>query len=629
MNFRKDINGLRAIAVVAVVLFHFLPGWLPGGFAGVDVFFVISGYLMTGIIFKGLENNNFSVLNFYISRANRIIPPLAILCVALSIFGWYYLTPLDYEPLGKHIASSIGFISNYIYWRESGYFDVNSHEKWLLHTWSLSVEWQFYLVYPLVLIALKRFFSFEIIKIAIILITLTTFITNIFFTYKWPDASYFLLHTRAWEMMAGGIAFLCPLTISEKRKKILEFIGLMLIVYSYLFVTEKNPWPGYFALLPVAGAILIILSQREDSLLTNNYLSQKLGLWSYSIYLWHWPLVVLVYYFSLSIIYTYIGIILSITLGYLSYRYIETIKFDRNYNSLLALVKLKPLLMFFFVAFVGSMIYVQNGFYSLSPAAYQAIHSNAKPSPFRETCHIASYKEPSTSCEYYGREINWAVLGDSHAVEIAYSLAEKLKLSDVGLRHFSFSSCEPSYNQNKDYSECARWYNESVKQILMDKNIENVVLNHRHTFYLFGGDASAYPQAFSSNENEGAAQLIKNLDRLIIDLAYHKKHVYVFYPIPELPRSISQLAGLALLDKKGFDAIVGTDKHWYLERNQFVVNHFDNSNYPKNVHLVKSQDVFCDNEFCYAVKGGVPLYFDDDHPSVLGAKMLVEAMNIQ
>ena len=432
-------------------------------------------------------------------------------------------------------------------------------------------------------------------------------------------------------MMAGGIAFLYPLTLSDKRKRILEIVGLTLILYSYIFVTEKTPWPGYFALLPVAGALLIILSQREDSLLTNNYIFQKLGLWSYSIYLWHWPVVVLVYYFSLSIIYTYMGIVLSIVLGYLSYRYIETIRFNRSYDSLLAVAKLKPLLMFYFVAFAGSVIYAQNGFYNLSPAPYQAINSNAKPSPFRENCHIASYKNPSTSCEYFGREINWAVLGDSHAVEIAYSLSEKLRLSDTGLKHFSFSSCEPSYKQNKEYSECARWYNESVKQIIMDESIDNVVLNHRLTFYLYGGDASGYPDNsnLNENENENAEQIIENFDRLIVELANYKKHVYVFYPIPELPRSISQLAGLTLLNKKGFDAIVGTDKHWYLERNQFVINHFDNSDYPNNVHLIKNQDVFCDNEFCYAVKDGIPLYFDDDHPSVLGAKMLVDAMNIQ
>jgi peptidoglycan/LPS O-acetylase OafA/YrhL len=135
MQFRKDINGLRAIAVIAVVLFHFNAAWMPGGFAGVDVFFVISGFLMTGIIFKGLEQKSFSILKFYVARANRIVPALAVLCLALLVFGWFYLTPLDYRALGKHVGGSMVFLSNIMYWKEAGYFDTASHGKWLLHTW--------------------------------------------------------------------------------------------------------------------------------------------------------------------------------------------------------------------------------------------------------------------------------------------------------------------------------------------------------------------------------------------------------------------------------------------------------------------------------------------------------------
>lgn len=134
---------------------------MPGGFAGVDVFFVISGFLMTGVIFKGFEQKNFSILKFYISRANRIIPALAVLCLTLVLLGWLILTPLDYRVLGKHVVSSMTFLSNIVYLRESGYFDTASNEKWLLHTWSLSVEWQFYIIYPLILVVVKRLISLK------------------------------------------------------------------------------------------------------------------------------------------------------------------------------------------------------------------------------------------------------------------------------------------------------------------------------------------------------------------------------------------------------------------------------------------------------------------------------------
>jgi len=295
MQFRKDINGLRAIAVIAVVLFHFNASWLPGGFAGVDVFFVISGFLMTGIIFKGLENETFNLFKFYAARANRIIPALAGLCFVLLVFGWFYLTPFDYRSLGKHVASSMSFVSNIIYWREAGYFDATSHEKWLLHTWSLSVEWQFYIIYPVVLLALKKFISLENIKRLIIVGTVLGFAFSVIATYKWPNSAYYLLPTRAWEMMFGGLAFLYPWNISEKKKKFSEVLGFLLILASYIFVSSDTPWPGHLALIPVLGAYLMIVANQQSSLITNNRLFQCLGRWSYSIYLWHWPIVVYLY----------------------------------------------------------------------------------------------------------------------------------------------------------------------------------------------------------------------------------------------------------------------------------------------------------------------------------------------
>ena len=229
MSFRADVNGLRAIAVIAVVLFHFQPSLMPGGFAGVDVFFVISGFLMTGIIFRSFERNNFSLIDFYIARANRIVPALTALCIVLLILGWFFLTPIDYKALGKHVSSSIGFFSNIKYWGEAGYFDASSHEKWLLHTWSLSVEWQFYIIYPLVLIALKKFISIEAIKIVLVFSTILGFIFCVFATYYWPSFSYYLIPSRAWEMMIGGVVYLYKMKKHFNYQKLMEWVGLILI----------------------------------------------------------------------------------------------------------------------------------------------------------------------------------------------------------------------------------------------------------------------------------------------------------------------------------------------------------------------------------------------------------------
>lgn len=264
MKFRHDINGLRAIAVIAVVLFHFNSSWAPGGFAGVDVFFVISGFLMTGIIFRGIEKEDFSVLKFYLARANRIVPALTLLCVVLLICGWYFLTPSDYKTLGNHAISSIAFLSNFIYYLGSGYFDADSHEKWLLHTWSLSVEWQFYVIYPLLLLALRKFVSINKLKIAVVVATIFGFTFSAWATYKYPSASYYLFPMRAWEMMAGGIAYLYPIYLSRSNRRLVECIGIALIIASYLLISSDDLWPGYLAIFPVLGSFLVIQADRKS-----------------------------------------------------------------------------------------------------------------------------------------------------------------------------------------------------------------------------------------------------------------------------------------------------------------------------------------------------------------------------
>lgn len=624
MKFRSDINGLRAIAVIAVVLFHFNESWLPGGFAGVDVFFVISGFLMTGIIFTGIEESNFSIINFYISRANRIIPALAMLCVALLVFGWFYLTPLDYKVLSKHVGSSMSFVSNIVYWREAGYFEAASHEKWLLHTWSLSAEWQFYIIYPLLLVGMHKFFSLQALKATILLGTILGFIFCIVATYIWPDPAYYLLPTRAWEMLLGGVAFLYPFKLKDNRKKFLEWGGVILIAVSYIAISKENLWPGYLALIPVLGAFLIIQAQQKNSFITGNFIFQKIGKWSYSIYLWHWPLVVVIYYFSLNDLFIYLGIILSVILGFLSNKYIESQKFRSDFVNILDYLKCEPIYFTFITCFFAFVVFTKNGFIQQSPAEYQNLISSTKQSPYRNKCHIEKYQDPASSCEYEGKKIYWATFGDSHSTEIAYALAQKLKVDDIGIKHFSFSNCKPSYLEDEKFSKCSKWYNEVVSYIIKNNDIRNVVFNHRFTAALIGGSATDYPQKHEYVITDEVIKMTENIDALINMFAANKDNVYVFFPIPELQRDIHQLVGKTLRNNEPYDYIVGTSTAWYDDRNKYIINHFNNHEYPENVHFLNSKEVFCDRQSCYAVKNGVPLYFDDDHPSISGAFQLVE-----
>jgi peptidoglycan/LPS O-acetylase OafA/YrhL len=327
-GFRADINGLRAVAVLAVVLFHFRVAGFGGGFVGVDVFFVISGYLMTRIILGPLAEERFSVWRFYLARARRIFPALAVLGALMLAYGWFKLSPMDFKLLAKHVGVSLLFFSNQVYWKESGYFDADAHEKWLLHTWSLSVEWQFYLIYPLLILAVARLCRRPACMSGLLWsVFFASLAWSAWLAFANPSKAFFLLPTRAWEMLSGGLVFVhqdaCNRLARTLRWR--EPAGLAAILAASLWLTPDTPWPGLAALLPVAGATLVLLDSGGRTLLLGNAALQGIGRWSYSIYLWHWPIVVWFHQSQSPRNGALIaaGVAASIALGWVSYRLVE------------------------------------------------------------------------------------------------------------------------------------------------------------------------------------------------------------------------------------------------------------------------------------------------------------------
>jgi peptidoglycan/LPS O-acetylase OafA/YrhL len=313
--FRLDINLLRAIAVVGVVLYHFRIGSFTGGFAGVDLFFVVSGYLMTRIIVNGLDRGHFSLGGFYAARARRIVPALGALCLVLLALSQVWIDPLTRGEITAGIVASMLFVSNFAFWREAGYFDIAAQSKWLLHTWSLSVEWQFYMVLPLVLIALRRLLPGRPFLLAAYWAgAILSFALAALLAETRPSFTFYLLPTRAWEMLAGGLVFLhCG--DWRPRPRLSNFLGL----------DDLVPWPSWATLLPVAGAVLVLIARQETAPGLGSRPLLAIGLWSYSIYIWHWPIAVgLAYYGFQGTLPALAGMAATFALAGLSYRFIET-----------------------------------------------------------------------------------------------------------------------------------------------------------------------------------------------------------------------------------------------------------------------------------------------------------------
>jgi peptidoglycan/LPS O-acetylase OafA/YrhL len=265
-KYRSDIDGLRAVAVLSVLAFHAFPKALPGGFIGVDIFFVISGYLISTIIISSLEKNNFSLLDFYRRRIKRIFPGLLLTLGVVVGAGWVMLFSAEFQKLGKHVGGSAGFVSNFLLEKESGYFDVSAETKPLLHLWSLAIEEQFYLIWPLLLMVSHRL-RLNVLPVTVILGTFSFFV-NLYFSFYNASKGFYWPFGRFWELLVGALAAILLLkqpVIERRWKDSLSIVGGTLLLIGLVFFNKKTLFPGFSALIPTAGAFLIILAGSRAS----------------------------------------------------------------------------------------------------------------------------------------------------------------------------------------------------------------------------------------------------------------------------------------------------------------------------------------------------------------------------
>lgn len=292
MKYRAEIDGLRALAVVPVILFHAGFELFSGGFVGVDVFFVISGYLITTILIEDIENKRFSIVNFYERRARRILPALFFVMLVCIPFAWMWMLPNQMKDFSQSLVAVSLFASNILFWRESGYFAADAEEKPLLHTWSLAVEEQYYVLFPIFLILAWRFGKNRVFWMIVVMAAISVLLSEWGWRNK-ASANFYLAPTRAWELFAGSIAAFIVQKQGVRKNNLLATCGLAAIIFSIFFYDETTPFPSVYALVPILGVVLLVL-YADKATFAAKLLSMRgivgIGLISYSAYLWHQPL---------------------------------------------------------------------------------------------------------------------------------------------------------------------------------------------------------------------------------------------------------------------------------------------------------------------------------------------------
>tara|TARA_X000000950_G_scaffold250352_1_gene310944 strand:- start:4899 stop:6851 length:1953 start_codon:yes stop_codon:yes gene_type:complete len=631
-NYFGHIDGLRAIAVLSVVLHHLIPTAVPGGFIGVDVFFVISGYLITGILIREMESNKFSFLGFYERRARRIFPALFAVLVFTLIGSYILFLPTDFVSSLRGALGTVFFVSNIVFWKDlaEGYFAaMDSALNPLVHTWSLAVEEQFYLLFPvLLLICYKvKLNNFLLIFSLFFLISL---IASEYFIDTKGVAVFFLSPFRAWELLAGSILALkvIPNINSKTLKEVFSCLGLLAIFFACFFFTEYTPFPGLSALIPVLGSAAVIHSgMGEESKILNILKSKPLiffGLISYSLYLWHWPVVVFANYLNPVENFSPLMVIcllsLSVFLSTISYYIIEQpfrAKKSFNRKFIFASSFCIMLALSLFTIFGIKMSGFEKRFSSEIIAYDKA----------REPEHI--YK----SCDDIINSGDWCLIGDiestdeillfgdSHLMSWAPALNEALiKTGQKGYLAMQ-SNCPPIINIElwQTNINCPI-KNESVKNfILQNNNINKILLSGYWPAYL--KKDTVLPMRVSNisdrADHEIAHEGFSKTIEWMLDL---DKSVIMIGPVPVYDESVPLL--LALNELFGRDYLQSDYNDQIkksLNLNKIIYNFGNN----KNFHYVDALKWICTPE-CKTKNDSLPIYFDSNHLNVKGSKLYVD-----
>ena len=670
-NYRSDIDGLRAIACISVVLFHAFPGILRGGFIGVDIFFVISGFLISSILYRNLFNEKspgkIYIIDFYIRRIRRIFPALiAVLLTTLAI-GWFVLLPDEYRLLGKHTIGGATYINNLMLYKESGdYFNPSSNAKPLLHLWSLGIEEQFYLVFPLILWLIYKS-KLNFVFVLAVFTLLSFFINKNAVSHNHQTVAFYLPWCRFWELSAGAIlayiidyhkdallrikerlsTYLPNIIFREKKQSLnenfinnaLSVIGLLTIIAGILSIKNDLSFPGKRALIPVIGSLLIIGAGSGaiiNKYLLSNRIMVFLGLISYPLYLWHWPFLSLAYICEgrtpeIWIRCAAIGI--ALVLAIITYFIIEPPLRYGNYSKTKAISLFMTML---FVGFIGYRVMDTDGFKNRFPKlerSLEEIQIDSKTIKYKNNYKYYSvYDEYIDNCKLEFSNWNdldvWttcamqskpaqnnvALIGSSHAAHLFYGLSKLSTLDNKSVALFAMGSQSPFINLKIKFGERQSWYtriSDSYNYLEKHKNIKIVILADLASNYFIDIE-NPIEKDFQKIFKKA---VIRSLERL------KDRKVIIVLDNPALPMDPSKCGISRPYSITKFDSSCTFNEQETSESRELhnAIIKDVVKNYP-NIRVVDIAKLFCNKSKCSPVKNGELLYLDNGHLNYKGSK---------
>lgn len=593
LRYRNDIGTLRAMAVLSVVLYHFKAPFLPGGFAGVDVFFVLSGFLMADIYFEKISQGFNGCLSFYASRIRRLYPALISFCFIGAIFVYATTPAYMLNDFLKEARYALTFTSNIFYLNNSSYFDAPSEKRWLLHTWSLSVEWQFYILFPILIYCSNAIFGKKRIHVGYAVFFISSLLLCLYFSHVTHRPTFYTISTRAWELLAGALASRIIINLSKSLSILLSALGIAIVLSSVMIIDVNNSWPNSITLIPVFGSVLCIVAcngGREFFLrhATFRFVADI----SYSLYLWHW--LIIAYMVNMSIEFTtktiLAGVVISFALAIASRYMLED--FRSGWGKKVAI----SLAVFMAASFFVSQ-YISSALAGISKYSEYG-KSKELADQFHSGCFIQgadfdieAYKSAGCLNKENGKK-TVLLIGDSHAAEL--SRAFRQQLNDYNIIQATASGCFPYPNASPS----------TACNSLMSY-IYNDYLKHNKVDYIF---LTGYWISY------GPETMNAYLKKAISELSSHANEVYV---IGEMKSFHEPFFQIALRDRKeNLCSYQRDDSRAFNGQLREDVNSFG------GVYL----DVFDfeGGKGCNLIRGGEPLYFDTNHLTPLGAKMVVD-----